>query len=255
MANRLNAPNQFEALSPPWLLTSLDTNFTQNQSAWNDSSLGFVNGIPVDTGSANVYAVTLPFGSPSAYQDGMTVPFIPANTNTGASAITVSPLGSASILNPAGIALQGGELAANRATLLVYKSASPVGFRIIGPCGLSAAFAVSSASISVECAGYSSVGVSASSTITTGFTVNLNHLAQGVPVTILIVNNSGTTRNVAINANDPSGTSYAITVGVRAGSATGSTQVTLSSAGISLVGNQNYIFTGAAIGTNLILSL
>lgn len=118
MANRLAAPNQFETLTTA-LAANLDLNFTQNQSAWNDSSLGFVNGIPTDTGTVNAYSITCPFGSPSSYNPGMTIAFFPANTNTGASTVTVSPLGILSITLPNGGALQGGELQAGQLAVMI----------------------------------------------------------------------------------------------------------------------------------------
>jgi hypothetical protein len=252
MANRLNAPNQFETLSPPWLLVSLDTNFVQNQSAWNDSSLGFVNAIPVDTGSANNYQVTLPFGSPSAYQDGMSVIFIPANTNTGGSTLTVSPLGSVSILNPAGIALSGGEIAANRALIAVYKSAVPTGFRIVGSCAAYYQFLATTGNHAVECAGYTSVDVLVSWTATTSTAITLNHLAAGTLVGISFINGSGTTNNYGVLANDPSGTTF-IEVGT-VGAVLGSAYVDLTTGLATLPSANRAIFTGVAGVQRLYLS-
>jgi hypothetical protein len=253
MANRLNAPNQFEALSPPWILSQLDTNFTQNQAAWNDSSLGFVNGIPVDTGSANNYLVTVPFGSPSAYQDGMTVPFIPANTNTGASTITVSPLGSVAILNPAGIALNGGEIAANRALMLVYKSAAPVGFRIIGPCATTSVLN-NPGNTTVECAGYTSVHVQVSFTISTSTSLALAHLAPGTTVTVQFVNAFGSPNSYAITATNPAGTAIAQVNAQFPASTTGAASVDLTAAQ-SLNNGNRITFVGVAGISTLLFSV
>ena len=116
---RLTPPNLFASLNPPWILASLDANSSNVQAALNDSSLGFVNGIPTDTGSANNYQVTLPIGAPSAYNAGFTVAFIAANTNTGASTLTVAPLGSQAIVNMLGAPLQNGDIVAGCAYVCI----------------------------------------------------------------------------------------------------------------------------------------
>jgi hypothetical protein len=204
MANRLNAPNQFETLSPPWLLTSLDANATQNQAAWNDSSLGFVNGIPTDTGSANNYQVALPFGSPSAYQAGMTVVFIPANSNTGASTMTVSPLGSLAIVNQAGAALTGGEIPVGYAVTLVCTGTV---FRIVGAqyAPITQAFS-SSVNQSVACDGANSVVVSYTLTAASvSPQLTLIRLRPGVPVAISVNFASFTSSTLFIGATNPAG--------------------------------------------------
>src|SRR5271165_4999026 len=78
MANRIGTINQFENLSPPWLLTSLDQYFAFITSGFTDSSLGWVNGVPLDTGTANNYVISaLRVGVPSNYQDGMMLVWIP----------------------------------------------------------------------------------------------------------------------------------------------------------------------------------
>lgn len=127
MASRVGTITQFAPQAPPWQLTQLDQNFTNETAAINDSSLGAVNAIATDTGSANNYAVTLPFGSPTAYNQGMTVVFIPANNNTGSSVITVSPLGSASITDVNGNPIGAGALVAGRVAVLTFIGSS---FRI-----------------------------------------------------------------------------------------------------------------------------
>jgi hypothetical protein len=116
---RLSAPNAFAGLNPPWILANLDANDANAQAFANDSSLGFVNGIPTDTGSANAYIVTLPIGTPSSYNAGMTVCFVAANSNTGSSTLTVSPLGSQLIVNMAGNPLSNGDIIAGVAYLCI----------------------------------------------------------------------------------------------------------------------------------------
>jgi hypothetical protein len=133
MANRCPNPNTFAGTSPPWPLASLDQNNVNFfQGTFNDASLGWVNGVPADTGTANLYSVTLPFGAPSSYNAGMTVVFTPANTNTGSSTITVAPLGSILIKTAFGNALVGGELPAGVTVMLVCDGTA---MRIMGGGG------------------------------------------------------------------------------------------------------------------------
>jgi hypothetical protein len=128
MASRIGSLTDFAPLAPPWQLTQLDQNTTNIAAAFNDASLGYVNAIATDTGSANNYAVTCGFGTPSAYNAGFTVAFVPANTNTGASTITVSPLGSLSIVDVNGNALQAGAIQSGRLCALICMGST---FRIV----------------------------------------------------------------------------------------------------------------------------
>jgi hypothetical protein len=137
MANRVTTPvPNFETLSPPWSLISLDQNSTAFQNGFNDSSLGWVNGIPTDTGVANAYVVTLPFGTPVQYNQGFTVVFIPANANTGSSTINVNGLGIKSLVSANGAALTSGQLLTTNAYICVYDSAS---FRVLNLAPLGSA--------------------------------------------------------------------------------------------------------------------
>jgi microcystin-dependent protein len=120
MANRCPNPNAFAGTSAPWSLAQLDQNSTFFQGTFNDASVGFVNGIPTDTGTLNAYSVTVPLGAPSAYQAGMYVVFIPLTTNTGAATLTVSPLGSQVILDEYGNPLGANAIAAGRKTIVIH---------------------------------------------------------------------------------------------------------------------------------------
>ena len=121
MANRLPAFPTFANLAPPWSLPTLDSNFIATAAFANDSSLGYVNGIATDTGAANAYVVTCPFGAPTAYNAGMTVVFNPANTNTGSSTIQVLPLsGTQQIRDFSGNQIPPGAIRVGVTTVLYY---------------------------------------------------------------------------------------------------------------------------------------
>jgi hypothetical protein len=61
------------------------------QGAFNDSSLGYVNYVGTDSGTANLYNVTLPFGVPSSYNIGMCVAFKPAHVPEDGSNPLIQP--------------------------------------------------------------------------------------------------------------------------------------------------------------------
>jgi len=127
MANRCTPATQQETLAPPWLLSTFDTNWNNPVTSLNDSSLGYSN-YAADTGVANAYSVALPIGSPSAYNQGMLVNFLPANTNTGASSLTVSPLGAKTIVTLGGAALVAGAIVANVACTVFFDGTN---FRLV----------------------------------------------------------------------------------------------------------------------------
>lgn len=83
-----------------------------------------------DTGAANAYIVTAPYTI--TLTDGMHLRWRPASTNTGASTLNASGLGSIAVVNFAGAALTGGELAAGVNIDTVYNSGLNQ-YRIINP--------------------------------------------------------------------------------------------------------------------------
>ena len=133
MANRVVAPNLFASTAPNWSLSLLDANAQNATGAINDSSLGSVNGPLTDTGSVNAYSVTCTYGTPSAYNNGMTVFFKPTTTNTGPSTLTVAPLSSLPITASDGTTLAGGELAAGVAIGVVCDGTAFRIFSFQGP--------------------------------------------------------------------------------------------------------------------------
>jgi hypothetical protein len=181
MASRVGSLTDFAPLSPPWLLTELDQNTTNIAAAFNDSSLGYVNAIQADVGTANNYIVSPAFGSVTAYNQGTTVAFIAANSNiggSGASTITVSPLGSVQILDIEGNPLVFGSLQAGALIALIFVGTA---FRWIGSGATKLLFQFSGASnSSVNCAGYTSLFLYTSyTTASSTYTLTLNNLALG----------------------------------------------------------------------------
>ena len=73
----------------------------------------------IDSGSANVYVVALPY-APAAYTAGMVVRFKPLADNTGASTVNVNSLGAKAIKRPNGEALNAADIDATSVVELVY---------------------------------------------------------------------------------------------------------------------------------------
>lgn len=133
MANRCPIPTAFAGNSPPWSLPALDADQAAQTAALNDSSLGFVNAATTDTGVANAYVIALPFGAPSAYQNGMTVAFFPAHSNAAASTLAVSGLAAIPIKEPDGTPTVTGDINANVLLTLIYVSPNFYMVNAIGP--------------------------------------------------------------------------------------------------------------------------
>ena len=177
------------------MLTELDQNTTNIAAAFNDSSLGYVNAVATDTGTANNYIVSLPFGSPTAYNQGMTIAFVAANNNIsggiGNSTITVSPLGSTQILDASGNQLIINTIQAGAKYEAVFIGTA---FRLIGPSGGRSQFYVLSnttQTFTVNCSGYSVVNVYTQ--VATGgntLTVQFNNLGASVPIYWIFANTS-----------------------------------------------------------------
>jgi hypothetical protein len=254
--NRITAPSTFETLAPPWSLANLDTNFSNNQNSWNDSSLGFSNFAASDTGSTNAYAVTLPIGAPSAYNPGMVVAFNPANTNTGASTITISPLGSVAILYMSGSPLVGGEIVAGTSAFLIFNGTlnsfllinPTLGIPVITNTGLeyvSQDLGVVTTNQTIDCVGAVAVSVTMSSGAP-GLNLILLHLAPGVRVMVWLRNASGSALSIGVLATNPSGGAMSVQ-----GTSGAGLQFILSN-GVSFAANATHVFTGAATPTVLV---
>jgi len=110
----------------------MDGYFNSINGALNDSSLGFIS-TGTDTGTVNNYNIpTLAIGTFSGYNQGSSVILVPANTNTGASTLTIGLLGSTPIVDMFGNPLTAGALLAGVAYPLMYSGAS---FRLVRSTG------------------------------------------------------------------------------------------------------------------------
>ena len=218
-------------------VTTLSDNFSSLKNAINDSGDGWSN-YAVDTGSVNAYVLTLA-SAPAAYSAGMLVFFKPINTNTTTSTININSVGSVSILTPAGNALLGGEIVVNQVIGIVFDGTN---FRIHGPCPAIKSQS-SATTITLECAGCTSVEVNASFTVT-GQLVSLSHVGPGVPVSIVINNLVGSTASFAVQISDASGTNYSNIQAVIAGGVGLLASIQNGVGSLSLLNGQSRVFTG-----------
>jgi hypothetical protein len=208
MANRIGTFPTFANLAPPWSLPTLDANFVSVNTAFNDSSLGFSN-VGIDSGTSGNYVVTLAYGAPSAYNQGMLLSFLPLNANTGSSSVTVNPLGSVSILTPSGNPLPANALAPGVLATMVF---SGTAFYLLGglvnnPLNSTLGLISSPGTTTINCSGFSSVRIQATLGSGGSYTFSLTNLALGVPVDIQIITQSAT-RLFKVAATTPASVSY-----------------------------------------------
>lgn len=192
-----------------------DANWQKPTTALNESSLGYVNGIATDTGSANNYVLASAFGVATAYNPGFTVAFLPANTNTGSASVTLDLLTSQSILDWNGNPLLPGAIQAAQVTVMVYIGAA---FRLIRPPSsqglltFSASPAVTS-TVTVAAGGYSDISVSLNvSTAPNNAVTTLlfNNLVFGARVGIVwIPGAGGQALKISSSSTDQTGTNIA----------------------------------------------
>jgi hypothetical protein len=225
----------------------LDADFAFNVSQNNDSAIGY-NNYALDTGVANAYVIAL--ASPaSAYVTGMTLTWIPLNTNTAASVINIGALGSVSIVNPAGQALKGGEIIANSALITVFDGTS---MRIVGPCALTQFFASTTQVVTVNCAGYNTIGLQINWTgAPAGMTLSLINLQEGAQLNFVIFNGTSAGKTFGMSATDAAGMAYTVIDTIGSGVVGGSTIVSLVSTGVFINSGLGMFFTGNVVSSGV----
>jgi hypothetical protein len=152
------------------------------------------------------------------------------------------------IVNPAGIALNGGELSANKTVPMTFDGTS---FRIIGPCPLNAVYTGLTANAKVvNCAGATSIMVMGTWTSTpSGLDFSLPNVSYGIPITVIFVNQTGATKAVTIGMSDPAGTQFVSILGCEAGSVSGAGfngNLIAGGSGLNLVNGAAFVFNGQA---------
>ncbi|HTD17829.1 MAG TPA: hypothetical protein VK673_21780 [Chthoniobacterales bacterium] len=191
MANRATPLTFIETLSGNILAsTYFDNNISPAFTAINDATLGWVNGIAVDSGSANNYVLTPVFGVTSSPNPGMLIAFLPANTNTGASNLTFGTLTSQSIVDWAGNPVVPGAIQAGKLTLVTYLSGA---FRLLyttvpGVFLYNSALPSGGGAVQINCAGYSQIAImlNAASLGNHTWTITLNGAAWGAHIDVQI---------------------------------------------------------------------
>lgn len=176
-------------------VTTLSDNFSALLTLINDSANGQVNYI-ADTGVVNSIVLTLA-SAPIAYQPGMTVAFVAATTNTGATVINVNTLGTVSVVDVQGNPLKAGAIVAGQISTLVYNGTSfMLTYRY--PFNTSITF---TGAPTINCSGISSLSVSGNITATA--TATLTNLVGGIPLFFNVSNVSGAGQALAIQGAAP----------------------------------------------------
>jgi hypothetical protein len=262
MASRVGSLTDFGPLSPPWNLTALDQNSTNIAAAFNDSSLGYVNAA-TDIGTANNYIVSPTFGSVTAYNQGMTFAFVAANSNiggiggSGASTITVSPLGSVQILDIEGNPLVFGSLQAGALIALIYVGTA---FRWIGSGATKLVYVLNAGNTNttLNCAGYTSLFLNTQyATASSTYTLTLNNLAIGTYIFWSHVWQSGSQHLICAPFIDNGTTAYGTSQDFNANN---NTITSFASPGITRpIGTQSFFqgstTSGSTISLDAVLTL
>jgi hypothetical protein len=157
-----------------------------------------------DTGNGAAFIVSV--NSDFRLVPGVVVWVTPSNGNSGANpTLNVNGTGAIPIVNRANMPLLfANSIEINRMFGVVYDGTS---WRLITPTPLSAGY-TNVVNPSPECAGFDSVIVYCGVSATTGQGLTLNHLAHGVPVTIIFNNSTAAVSAYYIRATTPAGSAY-----------------------------------------------
>ena len=186
----------------PIPVTDLDSNYAQLLTDFNDSAIGYVN-YAADIGTANAYVLNLA-SAPSAYVSGMSVAFVPQNSNgAGASTLNVNSLGGVNITDAQAGTPQPGMIKAGMIVIAVYDG---VQFRIVTLTELFLDMGAMPTTTTVNCAGYKKVWLAGNMT-GANRTISLTNLNLNVDVSIWINNPAN---HLYVTATAPNTTAYTV---------------------------------------------
>ena len=224
----------------PIPVTDLDTNYAQIITNYNDSAIGYVN-YAADIGTANAYVLNLA-SAPSAYVSGMTVAFVPANSNgSGASTINVNSLGGVNITDCNAGTPAPGLIKAGQYIIATYDGTQ---FRIVTLTELYVDMGNMVTTQTINCNGYKKVWLAGNMTGASR-TIALTNLNPGVDINIWITNGFN---HLNVTATNPASVAYVVYAYYAGGTAVG-TRITLSTgSGDNLsFGNSQVVYRGVSI--------
>lgn len=187
----------------PIPVTDLDSNYAQLLTDFNDSAIGYVN-YATDIGIANAYVLNLA-SAPSAYVAGMTVAFVPQNSNgSGASTINVNSLGGVNITDANAGTPQPGLI---KAGMLVVATYDGTQFRIASLTEVALDLGNMN-NPTFNCAGYKKVWLMGNMNSQNN-TITLTNLNYGTDFQLYIL--QGGSHTLKLAASTPSSVNYTIT--------------------------------------------
>jgi hypothetical protein len=134
MSKPLPSQNTFAGLAPPWSLVNLDSNFTNTWNAVDDWATYSL--YVIDSGVVNALQVTITAPLTVSMSDGLSIDVKVANTTTSATpTLQINALGTVTIKNVDGSALNANQLVAGGIYRLIY-SASANAWLLLGGSGL-----------------------------------------------------------------------------------------------------------------------
>lgn len=230
-------------------LNQHSTSIVNTQTYLLANGRGLAN-VGTDSGSANAYVVNLPT-APSSLLSGMELYLIPSNSNTAASTINVNSIGAVPIVNPAGLALQGGEIS-RIGIFLIFDGTN---FRIVGSCYLGVNISPTTNVQTVNCAGYSEVFVNSNwSGTPPGLTISLNNLSVGTRVIIIAINSTGSSKTFQMGGcTNADGSAFSTVLSLLSGSLNGTSPFeNLVSPGITITNAQSVMLIGQVLTTGVL---
>lgn len=230
-------------------LNQYSASIVNTQSYILGNGRGLAN-VGTDSGSANAYVVNLP-NAPTSYITGMALFFQPSNANTGQSTININGIGAVSIVNPASLALQGGELS-RKGVFLIFDGTN---FRIVGPCYLGVTVLPTTNVQTFNCAGYSEVFINSNwSGAPAGLTINLNNLAVGTRVIVIAINSTGASKIFQMSGcTNPDGSAFSTVLSLLSGSLNGTSPFeNLVTTGLTITNAQAVMLIGQVLTTGIL---
>jgi hypothetical protein len=214
------------------------------QQAWlRDDGTWAIPGVFYGNDATNNNAYAFTAASDFSLVTGVMIRFWVTTTNTGSPTLNVSGTGAKNLCNRAGVQLSASELPVSTWLLAMYDGTR---WNILSPLA-KVSGAVLSGSVTLECAGYSSIAINSNSTA--AFTLTLAHVPYGIPIGLKFYNATGSAFNYQVIITDPTGTSRTVyVVTAITNKQTGATTINTFNSAISFPGGGNIYMTGT-LGT------
>jgi hypothetical protein len=182
---------------------------------------------------------------------GVVVWVLPTNGNSGGPpTLNVNGTGVKPVVNRANVALLANEVGPGKLFGAVYDGTS---YRIITPLARVYSGANPGQPV-IECAGFDSVNIKVSYSVSTSSLITLAHLGYGIPASIYVYNGYTAAQTYQIQATNPAGTACNV-YWIWASTTAGVIPTRIDQTAISLSVNSGILFRGALDAVNELILL